>query len=198
MKVECGSDKNTFWKHFKKLEDKKPSNVNYVAPSSFYNHFKATFNSRRPLNIPPDSHEIGKLDHPFTTDELKKACGILKNGKATGLDNISNEMLRCLTDSYPQLTLKLFNDILTSNLAIPDWTVAMIAPIHKKGSKQDPDNYRGISLLSCLGKLFMALLNNRLLKFALDNRIISSNQLGFLPGNRTSDAHLIILFNHTI
>ena len=68
----------------------------------------------------------------------------------------------------------------------------MIAPIHKKGSKQDPDNYRGISLLSCLGKLFMALLNNRLLKFALDNRIISSNQLGFLHGNRTSDAHLII------
>ena len=68
----------------------------------------------------------------------------------------------------------------------------MIAAIHKKGSKTDPSNYRGISLLSCFGKLFMTLLNNRLLEFAINNKIISPNQLVFLPGNRTSDAHLII------
>ena len=68
----------------------------------------------------------------------------------------------------------------------------MIMPIHKKGSLSDPDNYRGISLLSCLGKLFMALLNNRLLDYTLTNKILSPNQLGFLPGNRILDAHLII------
>ena len=38
----------------------------------------------------------------------------------------------------------------------------------------------------------MTLLNNRLLEFAITNKIISPNQLGFLPGNRTSDAHIII------
>ena len=192
MKNDEENDKNTFWDYFNKLDDKKKSNLTCASSSSFYNHFKATFNSKRPLKMPEDSNEIGKLDHPFTPDELKKGRGILKKGKATGLDNLSNEMLGCFTDSYPQLTLKLFNDILNSNQAIPDWTVAMITPIHKKGSKEDPDNYRGISLLSCLGKLFMALLNNRLLKFSIENGIISPNQLGFLPGNRTSDAHLII------
>ena len=68
----------------------------------------------------------------------------------------------------------------------------MITPIHKKGSKVNPDNYRGISLLSCFAKYFLAILNHRLLKFATENKILSKSQLGFLPGNRTSDALLIL------
>ena len=68
----------------------------------------------------------------------------------------------------------------------------MITPIHKKGSLANPENYRGISLLSCLGKFFTALLNKRLSKFVKDNNILSENQLGFVSGNRTSDAHIIL------
>ena len=55
-----------------------------------------------------------------------------------------------------------------------------------------PDNYRGISLISCFSKKFTAILNKRLLKFVEDNKILSRAQLGFLPGNRTSDALLIL------
>ena len=55
-----------------------------------------------------------------------------------------------------------------------------------------PDNYRGISLISCFSKFFTAILNKRLLKFVEDNKILSRAQLGFLPGNRTSDALLIL------
>ena len=58
----------------------------------------------------------------------------------------------------------------------------------------DPDNYRAIALACCFSKLYAAVLNQRLLKFAIENNIISKNQLGFMPGNRTSDA-LIILHN---
>ena len=46
--------------------------------------------------------------------------------------------------------------------------------------------------MSCLGKLFLSILNARLLTFALEKNIIRANQLGFVPGNRTSDAHIII------
>ena len=68
----------------------------------------------------------------------------------------------------------------------------MISPIHKKGSKTNPDNYRGISLISCFAKFFLVILNKRLLKFIFDNQILSKSQLGYLPGNRTSDALLIL------
>ena len=56
----------------------------------------------------------------------------------------------------------------------------------------DPDNYRGISLISCLYKLFTAILNKRLSKYCIENSILPENALGFVSGNRTSDAHLII------
>ena len=66
----------------------------------------------------------------------------------------------------------------------------MISPL--SGSKIDPDNYRGISLLSCFSKLFTSILNQRLTKFAVDNKIFSTSQHGFLAGCRTSDALLIL------
>ena len=46
--------------------------------------------------------------------------------------------------------------------------------------------------MSCLGKLLIAILNNRLLQYAIYNKILSDSQLGFLAGNRTSDARIIM------
>ena len=58
----------------------------------------------------------------------------------------------------------------------------------------NPDNYRAISLACCMSNFFAAVLNKHLLKFALQNRIINDNQLGFMPGNRTSDPLIILYF----
>ena len=59
--------------------------------------------------------------------------------------------------------VKLFNIVFKSGV-IPDlWSVGVICPIYKnKGDTANPDNYRGITILSCYGKLFTAVLNNRL------------------------------------
>ena len=46
-----------------------------------------------------------------------------------------------------------------------------LSPLHKKGDRLNPDNYRGITLLSVLGKLFTRVLNNRLDKWAEDYKI---------------------------
>ena len=77
-------------------------------------------------------------------------------------------------------------------ITIEKWNTSLIFPLHKKGSKTDPDNYRGISLLSCFSKYFLAILNQRLTKFTTENKILSGGQLGFLKGCRTSDALLIL------
>ena len=70
--------------------------------------------------------------------------------------------------------------------------MSYIVPIHKGAAKSDPGNYRGISLLSCLGKFFLSIINKRLIKFCVERGILSESQLGFQQGNRCSDAHLII------
>ena len=85
-----------------------------------------------------------------------------------------------------------YHSIFDSNAKINQWSLSVINPIFKSGSKSEPNNYRGISLLSCLGKLFTAILNQRLMQYALEKKIIKTEQLSFLQGNRTSDACIII------
>ena len=106
--------------------------------------------------MPPDSVGVGALDYPMTSEELEKTKHVLKRGKAGGLDTISNEMISCFLELFSHVILTLFNTVLDKNVTIADWTTGMIAAIYKKGSKSDPENYRGISLLSCLGKFFTA------------------------------------------
>ena len=58
------------------------------------------------------------------------------------------------------------------------WTSAIIIPIHKSGNKNDPDNYRGVSLLSILGKVFAHILNKGLSWWQEENKI-AEEQIGF-------------------
>ena len=84
------------------------------------------------------------------------------------MDNISNEAISVLIETHPKLALKLFNKILESGEIIPEWLIGLIVPIYKDGARLDPENYRGITLMSCLGKQFLPILNSRLLKFVLE------------------------------
>ena len=51
----------------------------------------------------------------------------------------------------------------------------------------DPSNYRGICISSCLGKVFCSILNTRLLNFSNNHKILHRSQIGFVPGPRTSE-----------
>ena len=65
-------------------------------------------------------------------------------------------------------------------------------PIFKSGDKNLPNNYRGITLLSCLAKLFTRILNGRFAKWAEDNGKINETQFGFRKGRRTQDCLFIL------
>ena len=71
--------------------------------------------------------------------------------------------------------------------------IGIIRPIYKKkGSINDPDNYRGITLLSCIGKLFTSIINERLSKFLNNNNLIGEEQAGFREKYSTID-HIFVL-----
>jgi hypothetical protein len=61
-------------------------------------------------------------------------------------------------------------------------------PLFKnKGSKYDPNSYRGVTLISCISKVFSAVLNNRLTKFSDEFELITYAQAGFRKGFPTND-----------
>ena len=189
MKKE--KNQKEFWKMLKKISPVKTDLVK-PSPTKFAKHFLSILTTNRPIVDVPIDLNKGALDYEINLEEIKGASVILKPGKATGIDYISNEMISSLLTNYPHLILKLFKSIMHQGEIIPEWVLGAIVPIHKKGPKNDPSNFRGITLMSCLGKLFLTILNNRLTQFAKENKILSEKQLGFVGGNRTSDAHIII------
>ena len=103
-----------------------------------------------------------KLDYPFTIREIKSVIRESKNGKTPSDDLMLYEMFKtCINVISPAMT-KLFNIVLNSE-SFPDlWNIAYQVPIFKGGDVFDVNNFRGISITSCLGKLFNRALNKRL------------------------------------
>ena len=88
--------------------------------------------------------------------------------------------------------LKLYNAVLLSGFYPKQWTESFLVPIFKSDNPKQPENYRGIAVANCFGRIFNSVLNRRLDKFLLDNNIIHETQIGFSKQSRTSD-HLFVL-----
>ena len=189
-------DLKTFWKLLGKLQNEnKNASKDHIPAKRWNDHFQKILTSKTGNpTLPPNSDKVGVLDYDISLEELKKAAYILRLNKASGFDSVSNEMILALIEVKPELVVFLFNKVFQEQKKIGSWSIAMISPIFKSGIEMDPGNYRGISILSCMGKLFSSVLNQRLLKFVMENNILSKAQLGFVAGNRTSDAH-VILYN---
>ena len=101
--------------------------------------------------------------------------------------------LNIATNSLMNTIVKLFNIVLENGIVPTEWTVGLIRPLYKKkGNPTDPNNYRGITLLSCFGKLFTAVLNERLTSYFEENHLIGEEQAGFRHGHSTLD-HIFVL-----
>jgi hypothetical protein len=94
-----------------------------------------------------------------------------------------NEGIGILTD--------LFNQIRNKKIFPSEWKTIIICPIYKgKGCIDEPGHYRGISLLSVLGKMFSGILAGRVRDWLVNHEVLSNFQAGFIRGKRTLDNFL--------
>ena len=133
-----------------------------------------------------------ELDRPFSQKEIERLINTLKNNKAAGYDSINNEMLKSAIKCISPLLVELFNKIILTEYYPKLWDVGIRTPLHKCDDISNPDNYRGITINSCLSKLFSQLMNERLTKYINQNDLIQPNQIGFKKDYRTSD-HVFVM-----
>ena len=97
-------------------------------------------------------------------------------------------MIKAFSENHFPLLTQTFNVVLLSGHIPNKWATGVIKPIYKnRGDINDPDNYRGITLFSGLGKLFTSVINERLAVFIDSNQIMIEAQAGFRKGYSTTD-----------
>ena len=91
-------------------------------------------------------------------------CVCLKNGKAPGSDEIVAELVKNGGQVMVDWLWELLREVWTTKRVPQDWKNAILIPLHKKQSRKDSNNYRGIALLSVPGKvpILSLILHNRL------------------------------------
>ena len=184
--------------YWKALNISKNKNSYSVHINDLYKHFKdlnensdASFNEFDTNRIMINNNN--EINSDFTLDEVDNMVDKLKNNKANGIDNVINEFIRYSPIEVRFAIVRLFNIVLNTGIVPTDWCISLIHPLYKnKGSKEDANNYRGISLISCIGKLFTALINQRLDDYVNNNHILGEEQAGFRSSFSTTD-HIFVL-----
>jgi len=150
----------------------------------FNNWFHSVFQSENISNLPvlSENHIISmcpqiRFDRFDISDRLK----LLDGSKSIGPDNIHPYVLKQCAISFSYPLCLLFQLSIDAGVVPSTWKLANITPVHKSGSKLSTNNYRGISLTSVLCKLFERILGSHILNYLSVNKILSSNQHGFVP-----------------
>ncbi len=162
------NDKNntSFDENFKKKIEKENSNFNYSNKNQQYD-------------------QILPIDVVLAIKELPL-------GSSPGPDGITNEMLKHLPPNIINQITNLANKSLRDCYLPSEWKTAQVTMIHKKDDKSDPNNYRPISLTSCLGKLIERIMNKRLYNYIESKNLLVPQQSGFRKERRCTDNLLFI------
>ena len=150
-------------------------------------HQSHQFNPIPPLNT-PNSHSGSFMLTYITEEDITNSIQSLKSNSAPGYDDITVDLLKATSAHITPPLLNIFNSSFDNGIFPSRMKVAKITPIHKKGNRQDPNNYRPISLLPSLSKCLEKIMFNKLTSYLSRFNIISDSQYGFTKNKSTVDA----------
>lgn len=190
---------------WKLLKDLRPSSDPVpIAPAVLQDHFSSVFYEpqlslitqvpvlRMGPTVPVDSFLIT----PFRMEELADAMRDMNENSAPGPDKIPFSVLKVLFKSKEACKwLLLFLNQCFDQGRMPDeWAESEIFVLFKgKGSTDDPNNYRGITLLNSMFKIYERLIYARMNIWAAERGILGENQFGFRKGRSTVDPVKVVL-----
>ena len=121
----------------------------------------------------------------ITKQEISDIVKCLPLNKASGPDRISHKLLKETVNSISLPLSLLFNLSLQKGIFPSEWKLAHVMPLYKKGDKSDVSNYRPISVISCVGKLFERVVFKHISNYFNENKLLYKYQAGFQTGNST-------------
>ena len=141
------------------------------------------------LNYLSDSDGRFELN-TTSSSNVRTLLSKLGKSKATGLDKISARLLRECSDLIANHLCSIFNQSIVTGVFPDEWKLSKVIPLFKRGERSDLNNYRPISIIPVVAKVFERIVYDQLYEYLTDNNLISSHQSGFRTLHSTVTALL--------
>ncbi len=195
-----------FWQNIRTLQRGSPP-VSSISQTEWFCHFRDLFYKDDIIydayddTIDTDNGcneftDVDKflLESPITESEIVSAVSRLKVGKSAGVDAVISEMIKTALPVIMPFLVKSYNRVFDSRCFPSEWAKSIIVPLFKNGNINNPNNYRGISLTSVVGKSFVSIINNRLTQWSNMRDLIPDAQAGFRKEHSTFD-HIFTVYS---
>lgn len=216
---ECKGDSKKIWRNIRTLLNKTNNYETQVEslvsdgvvltdPQLITNKFCEHFTnvglriSEQIISYPNDSiWKLGTQDRatnsifllPTDETEIENIINKLNNGKSSGYDNISTRIIKlCKSILLPLLTQNI-NMVLQTGEFPNVLKIAQITPLHKSGPKNILNNYRPISVLSVMSKIYEKVIHKRLANFYETSTFLYNHQYGFRQNCNTGSAAMSLV-----
>lgn len=182
-----------------KINDENITDTGKIANE--FNNFFVNIGKDLASKIPPSAaHFTDFLQNDYAKDQFKfnsvsisdivKVITQLPNKTSYGYDGLSIKLIKKIKNAISEPMMALFNQSIHSGVFPDSLKIAKVIPVYKKGDKRLLDNYRPISILPALSKIFERIMFNQLTKYLIDYQILFSGQYGFRSGHSTEHAAL--------
>lgn len=189
---------NEFWSFYKKNKKSNASHraIEEIKPDQWKNHLENLFSAPSGIRVteiiePNREIDTTELDKEISVGEVEAQIKKLKDNKSPGPDGLCSQFFKIGIDFLINFIFILFNSILNIGYYPLKWTDSLVFMLHKKGLRSDANNYRSISLLNIISKMFAGIMHNRLFKWCNRFHLLSENQFGFRAGRSTVDCLFI-------
>ena len=122
------------------------------------------------------------------TVEILKIIKSLKNTNSTGYDDFSTKFVKLSASLIAPALVKIFNLAINTGIYPDSLKIAKVIPVFKKGDQMSVNNYRPISILSPINRIFEKILYSRLIKYIDKSNILYKYQFGFRKNHSTEHA----------
>ena len=184
-----------------KIESLNLNGVNLTEPKNItesFNNFFSEIGGNLAKNFPTNDSQFknylgAPVTHsmylrPTSVKEILRTVKSLKNSNSLGHDNFPTKFIKLSATLIAPVLEKIFNLSMKSGVFPDALKVAKVIPIFKKGSPTSINNYRPISVLSPINKIFEKILYSRLIKYIDKSKLLYKYQYGFRKNHSTEHA----------
>lgn len=129
----------------------------------------------------------------ISLETLNNIFKSMNKNAAAGVDLIKPKLLNAILYKINNSLLNIINKTFIDSAFPQTLKEARILPLFKSGDKNDPGNYRSLSILPSLSKPIEVAMNNQIMEYITENDIISKNQYGFIPESSTVSACISVV-----